>query len=208
MLAKELLREYDGRPVGDGPDFVTRYFACCANIGLGAALARRANSGIRGVMGDVAGTFISLLLTLLTYRPQDFTMCCDGFEEKVKRVHNISLGKTYHIASGIKVNNELECGDDRFYSLLVQNMKLRHLSDIIQRVYSGRKLASDHITTLRYLKTIDIYGNSCCPEVEFDGDPAGFLPCSISMAADKLELLCRGMPEQVGHQVIQENVLR
>ncbi|MFC1733448.1 diacylglycerol/lipid kinase family protein, partial [candidate division KSB1 bacterium] len=30
----------------------TRFFACCANVGLGAELARRANSGMRKYFGD------------------------------------------------------------------------------------------------------------------------------------------------------------
>ena len=50
----------------------TMYFACCANIGLGATLARKANSGIRKYLGDTLGTFISLLRTLASYKPNDF----------------------------------------------------------------------------------------------------------------------------------------
>jgi len=28
-------------------------------------------------------------------------------------------------------------------------------------------------------------------QVEFDGDPAGFLPCSIEIAEERLDLVCR-----------------
>ena len=28
--------------------------------------------------------------------------------------------------------------------------------------------------------------------VEFDGDPAGYLPCTITIAPDRLPLICRG----------------
>jgi len=44
-----------------------RYFVCCANIGLGALLARQANSGIRRKLGDFLGTLLSLIGLFIQY---------------------------------------------------------------------------------------------------------------------------------------------
>lgn len=197
ICAQACLKEFDGKRVSDVLEirsglrekFITRYFACCVNVGLGADLARRANSGVRGIWGDKFGTFIALVRTLISYHPEDFMVCFDGKTEQVTGVHNISIGKTFYIASGIKVQHELENGDNRLYRMTVQNIKLRALPSIIRKVYSGRRFINNEMISLDYLKTIEMFGNSRKPEVEFDGDPAGFLPCRISMAQDNLELM-------------------
>ncbi|MEL7564118.1 MAG: diacylglycerol kinase family protein [Dehalobacterium sp.] len=193
VYAEDCLEELDGKPVCDEPEsgarFITRYFACCANIGIGAALARKANSGIRGVLGDKLGTFMALVRTLISYRSVDYLICADGKRERVSKVHNISVGKTFHIASGIKVQHQLENGDHRLYRFTVQNIKLRALPGIINKIYSGKRVVNNEMMSLDYLKMIEVLGNKRNPELEFDGDPAGYLPCRISMADDDLELI-------------------
>jgi diacylglycerol kinase family enzyme len=190
VLARSFSKDYERKPVGYGQTFNTRYFACCANIGLGAALARRANSGVRGIVGDYAGTFIALLKTLFCYRPCDFQVIVDGKHERLQRVHNISIGRTFYIASGIKVKNDIKQNDGRFYRLTVKNMGLCNCLSTIYKVYSGKQIKDDGILALDYIKKIEILGNNNNPEVEFDGDPGGFLPCSIEIADSSLELIC------------------
>jgi diacylglycerol kinase family enzyme len=202
ILAKAPLKEFDGKSVHEmylkenGLDglskleaFKTCYFACCVNIGLGADLARRANSGIRGILGDRIGTFLALLRTLTSYKPENFMICSDGKREVLRNVHNISIGRTFYIASGIKVRHDLKDEDRRFYRMTVQDIKVRDLPGIIKRIYSGTEIINNNKISLDYSEVIDVFGNSRRPEVEFDGDPAGFLPCRISMAHDALELI-------------------
>lgn len=189
-LAKKFMPQYNGKGVEYGDQFDVRYFACCANIGLGAALARTANSGIRGVLGDYLGTFTALLKTLFRYSPSDFYGIVDGERETLKKVHNISIGRTYYIASGIKVKHDLKENYGVFYRLTVKNMNLWNCLKIIKRVYSGKIIKNDNVTTLDYIRKIEILGNNINPEVEFDGDPGGFLPCSIEMAEEGLNLIC------------------
>ncbi len=189
-LASSIMKEYDARPVNSDPIFKTRYFACCANAGLGAELARRANSGIRGVIGDRLGTFVALLKTLFSYTPVDFMVKVDGEIQRIEKVYNISIGRTYHIASGIKVKNRLSPEDNTFYKLVAKDMALADLPRVIKKVYSGKHIHNDKNLSLDYCRTFEILGNSNCPEVEFDGDPAGFLPCRIETAAECLELIC------------------
>ncbi|MCK4667639.1 diacylglycerol kinase, partial [Candidatus Dependentiae bacterium] len=82
-------------------ELITRYFACCANIGLGATLADFANRGIRRVLGDLLGTLFSLFRTLIIYKPVDLEIISDDKSQIISRVFNISIGLTYYIASGI-----------------------------------------------------------------------------------------------------------
>ena len=149
-----------------------KYFACCANIGLGAELARRANGGIRKIFGDTAGTFLALVKTLCLYKP--INVALNG--QECNHVYNISVGKTYYVASGLKIKNNLTSGDDRFYILKIQGK----LFSYMKKLYGGAELELD------YESRITVTGSG---EVEFDGDEGGRLPCVIT-PAECLEVLC------------------
>jgi diacylglycerol kinase family enzyme len=157
------------RPIAIGrityADGRLRHFSCCANIGIGAELARAANSGIRGKIGDKAGTFVALLSLLRHYRPVDLTINGRAYEG----VYNLSVGKTRHVASGLKITHTLAPEDPRFYVLCVQNRILSHLT----RLYTGAALP------LEYMEHIEIAGNA---EVEYDGDADGRLPVTLAAA--------------------------
>jgi len=149
-----------------------KYFACCANIGLGATLSRYANSGIRKIFGDTVGTFLSLLKTLVVFKP--ISIKVNGLV--VNHVYNLSIGKTLYIASGLKIKNILKNKDLRFYILTAQ----RKIGRLMLSMYLGKNLE------LTYATEIFIEGTG---EVEFDGDEGGTLPCRIN-SASYLELIC------------------
>lgn len=164
----------------------TMYFACCANIGLGAALARSANSGIRAYIGDFLGTLTSFIKIILNYRGTDYEALINGREEKLKNMINISAGITKYIASGINIYRDEAVPADQFYILKVPEVKLLNIPKLIKLIYSGRQFSNSPVISMEYARRVEISGNLIHPEVEFDGDPAGFLPCTIEMAKDKL----------------------
>ncbi|MHB9005005.1 MAG: diacylglycerol/lipid kinase family protein [Coriobacteriia bacterium] len=166
------------------------YFACCANIGLGASVARNANSGIRNYLGDFAGTFVSLIKTLFKYQPGNFSISFDDQKQVIENVYNIAVGKTTFIASGIKVKHQLTPGDSRFYTLLIKDIGFADWVGVIRKIYSGKRFANNNTMSLQYASSIEVYGNKKNPELEFDGDPRGFLPCVIETAKDQLDLIC------------------
>jgi diacylglycerol kinase family enzyme len=191
-FAKYFRDDLDRKPIEACPDSETRYFGCCANIGLGAYLAGYANGGIRNIIGDGAGTFLSLMRTLIFYRAGSFTVCHDGRMETIENMYNMSVGKTFHIASGIKINHDLEHGDKRFYNLIIRNMKPWRLANLLKTAYGSKKIVNNSIASLQYSEVVEIYGNSKNPRLEFDGDAAGFLPCRIETAKDMLDLIVDG----------------
>lgn len=168
-------------------DTETRYFACCANIGLGAEVATGANR-IRKYLGDVPGTLVSLLRSLVLYKPVEITLDLDGTGVRLLKVANISVGRTKYIASGIKMPAGIPDLDDRFYILTAMNVTLRKLPSLLKQAYSG-PAGSSEILRLDHGRKIGITSEATSVEVEFDGDPAGYLPCAIEMAKDPLELL-------------------
>jgi diacylglycerol kinase family enzyme len=189
ILAAKMNPEYSGKPVISGSDLITRYFSCCANIGLGATVARYANSGVRKLVGDNLGTFSALIKAFMSFRPAELSISINGQEERLSRLFNLSIGKTFNIASGIKVKNRLVEGDDSFYALIVRNVGWTKVPYCLKSIYSGQEIPNSETVCLKYAKHIEIYDHNSASEVEFDGDPQGFLPCRIEMAKDKLELM-------------------
>jgi diacylglycerol kinase family enzyme len=187
---KKNLPEFHDRGISEVKETIVKYFGCCANVGLGASLARHANSGIRKFAGDKPGTFLSLIKLLFTYRANSSIRVMDGKTSPIDKMYNTSVGRTYHIASGIKVMNDLTDNDDRFYCLTVMGLKPGNIPDLLRQVYSGKPIRNSSYLTLEYCRSIEFHGNYQNPEVELDGDPAGYLPCKIETAIDPLELVC------------------
>lgn len=168
---------------------MTGCFACCANFGLGAMVARNANSGIRNFFGDSLGTFFSILKSLLIYKASDLKMICDGNEKVIEKNFNTFIGKTSFIASGMKVNHQLSVDDNRFYLLSLKKINLRNVLPALRAIYSEKPICNKDYISFDYAESIEILNDNINNEIEFDGDPQGFLPCKISVAKDKLELI-------------------
>lgn len=182
-------KSLDSQPIVDSDRMKVSYFACCANFGIGPLLADKANSGVRNILGDFLGTFSSLISILCSYQANSFMVKKEGQIDKIERVHSISVGRTFYIASGIKVNHALVPGDRRFYILTVQNLTLRNWPGVLRTIYSGKQIINNQVLSLDYGKSIEVYGNNAHPEIEFDGDRVGFLPCQIEVAEDSLDII-------------------
>ncbi|MCF8371386.1 MAG: hypothetical protein K9H64_07175 [Bacteroidales bacterium] len=167
----------------------TTYFACCANIGLGASVARKANGGIRKYLGDTLGTFIALLSSVFAYKASDFQVMVDGKKQRLEKLYNMSVGRTTFIASGIKVSNDINLSEKGFYFLVVKKLSIFNLPSIIKKIYSGKPFKNSEVISLDYCQDLQVLHNSVNPEVELDGDPVGYLPCRIESSGDVLDLI-------------------
>ncbi len=167
----------------------TRYFACCASFGLGAQVARYSNSGIRKYLGDSLGTFVSIVISLLRYHPENLIIQGEGNLISIENNFNTFIGKTTFIASGIKINHTLSVDDDRLYMLSLSQVNISNIIPALIAIYSGKAIKNKKYITLSYYKSIEIKAGHNNNEIEFDGDPQGFLPCRISVAQDRLELI-------------------
>jgi diacylglycerol kinase family enzyme len=190
-LAKTFDPAFDEKPVSDNAIFHTGYFACCANVGLGAAVARYANNGIRKWLGDTPGTLISIVRSLARFERSSFSIIRDGKAQTIDKLVNLAVGRTFYIASGIKVRSELKGNDQRLYCLAVRDLRAVDVVPCLMSLYGGKAIQNKRYAQLDYCTSIDVLGNNRCPEVEYDGDPQGFLPCHIETAADQLQLIGR-----------------
>lgn len=167
----------------------TSYFVCCANIGLGASLARNANAGIRKYFGDFAGTFVSLIKTLIQFKTSDINILSDNNATKLYDSLNISIGITKYIASGIKVITA-QNKPDEFYIIKMRKAPLLRMIEVIYRIYTGNIDHNGNHLNIDYCRNIELSCNDSDIEVEFDGDPHGLMPCRVEFAKDKLNLIC------------------
>ena len=104
-------------------------------------------------------------------------------------VTNLSVGITNFIASGIKVHRDEKIGNGNFYILKTGSVRLTNIHKLFKGIYSGKEFVNTPLLSIEYARRIEIYKNKIHPDVEFDGDPAGYLPCSIEMAKDKLPII-------------------
>lgn len=177
--------------LNDNQNKEVRYFGCCANIGLGASVARRANNGIRKYLGDFMGTLFSLFITIVKYRANNFYIIKDGVKTTITKLYNLSIGRTKYIASGIKVHNSIGLKERKFYCLVARNFTILNLPGILIKAYSGKKIKNTKLFYLDYITQIEVKGNFKNPEIELDGDPIGYLPCKIELANDYLVLITK-----------------
>ncbi|HBW38503.1 hypothetical protein [Desulfosporosinus sp. BICA1-9] len=87
------------------------------------------------------------------------------------------------------MKNELTLRDPRFYTLTIKNIGLANWVGVIRSLYSGKGFANNNTRSLEYTQQIKVYGSSRNNELEFDGDPKGFLPCVIEPAQDPLDVI-------------------
>jgi diacylglycerol kinase (ATP) len=174
-------------PDQDTGKSVSRLFACCANIGLGAGIARQSNR-TRKYTGDFLGTLMALISQVAFHGPQPVGAVIDGEPKEWKKMLNLSAGRTRFIASGIRVPEGLADDDDRFYLLLAAGIGLSSIPRMLYHAYTGKP---DPAGVLRfsYFREAALFAPGREVGVECDGDPVGFLPCSISLAADPLDLI-------------------
>lgn len=165
-------------------------FACCANIGLGAALATRANSGIRKRIGDTMGTFVSLLQVLRRHEPGNIRLLVDGEEIEWTNVYNISVGLTEFIASGIRVVERQPREPGQFYLLTLRDLNARNLLPVLRKIYSGQPFVNSDSLSLRACTHLSVQRQWREVAVEHDGDPCGELPCTIAQTREGLDLIC------------------
>ncbi|MBP7275383.1 MAG: hypothetical protein KBA51_04185 [Kiritimatiellae bacterium] len=165
---------------------VTAHFACGANIGLGAAIARRANR-LRRVAGDIPGTGLAAIAALLRVPAANLTVETDGAVLDLPRCANLSILKNPHMASGLRLDIGRE-PDDGLLSLVAVTGKSRiGLLQMLPAFYTGRAARRPDVRVCACRRAI-VRGPATA-EVEFDGDPRGFLPAEIEILPRALNLL-------------------
>jgi len=164
------------------------WFLCSVNLGIGAAVAEGSNSGLRKYFGDFLGTLLSLVYAVLSFSPVDFECVADGAPLSLARVLNITVGKNPFIASGLKVTTPIAADDGKMYLFAVKGFSLLGFFLNVAQMYKGTFQAHPN-NLFRFVHTVSCPYNPRAPRVEFDGDPRGTLPCTITLRPLGLRLV-------------------
>ena len=169
-----------------GNSCVTKYFASSCNIGLGADVARFANKH-RKIFGDITGTFLGLIRAVTFHRPHDLQLNLDGQTHSLKHCNHLMIIKNPHIASGLRLKLNSKNNDGKAYIFAICGRSKIGLLKLLPGIYSGNIISSKNIF-LRTFKQIEV-SNQEMIEIEFDGDPQGFLPVNAKILPQHMELI-------------------
>lgn len=165
---------------------VISHFGCGSNIGLGASIARTSNS-LRKYTGDTFGTGIALFRSITTMKPVDLDLEIDGKHLQLAGVNNLSILKNPNIASGIKLNLDLRPRDGQLAVFAVCGKSRLSILNVLPGFYNGTAVDRKDVFSCRCSKvTVSCREKT---EIEFDGDPRGFLPARIEILPEALNLI-------------------
>lgn len=166
----------------------TRFFLCSVNLGIGARVADGSNSGLRKYFGDFVGTLLSIIKSIWQFSPADLHCIIDGKEMVFKKTINMTIGKNPYVASGFKVGVDIGHSDGKSYLFSINNFNFIELLKNLPRVYDGTFYRHKK-NTLLYFEKFYCQESDAAPEVEYDGDPQGFLPAEICLMKNRLRLI-------------------
>ena len=102
-------------------------------------------------------------------------------------MNNLSILKNPYIASGLRLNADLKADDGKLMLAAVYGKGRASLCALLPGFYSGRAAASDAVL-MRPCSGVNVRSSGPA-EIEFDGDPRGFLPAEIRIIPRVLDLI-------------------
>ncbi len=165
---------------------VTAHFGCSCNIGMGASVARYANMW-RRYLGDILGTGAGVIRTIATNARLDTELEIDDVPQQLSAVNHLTVAKNPYIASGLKVDVDLKPDDGKLVLIGIHGKSRLGILAMVPSFYSG-SVANVRGVILTEAHTVCIRAKGA-QEIEFDGDPRGYLPAQITLLPKALSLI-------------------
>ncbi len=165
---------------------VTAHFGCSCNIGMGASVARYANKW-RRYLGDILGTGAAVIRTIATNARQDIELEIDGVHQQLHAVNHLTIAKNLYIASGLKVDVDLKPDDGKLVLIGIHGKSRLGILGMVPSFYSGSVTNAKGVI-LTEARSVCIRAKGT-QEIEFDGDPRGYLPVQITLIPKALNLV-------------------
>ncbi|MCD4658378.1 MAG: hypothetical protein K8S87_12655 [Planctomycetes bacterium] len=166
---------------------INKYFACSSNIGLGADIARFANKW-RKLYGDTMGTGLGVFKSIIQHNTFSSTVIINNQEYNFNNTNHIFIIKNPFIASGLKLNLNINPDDGNLYVMILHGLSRFKLILMLKNFYTGKIKENNNI----FIKTCTSVAVKTPnkKEIEFDGDPKGFTDISVKIVPRKLSLIC------------------
>lgn len=165
---------------------LTAHFGCSCNIGMGASIARFANKW-RRYLGDSAGTGAGVLSTIARNARVDLNLEIDGATQSLTAVNNLTIAKNPYIASGLKLQLDLRPDDGKLAVVGMHGKGRLGILGLLPGFYSGAVTAAKGVFATECSSVMITSENP--QEIEFDGDPRGYLPVRIEILPKALNLI-------------------
>lgn len=165
------------------------HFGSSCNIGMGAAVARYSNRW-RRFTGDTVGTAASVVRALAVNARVDLDLNIDGQTHRLEQTNNLTIAKNPYLASGLKLALDVQPDDGRLWLVGVHGKGRLGMCGLVPKFYSGTVTHAPSIF-LQPCSSVTVR-SSQRQEIEFDGDPRGFLPARIEIVPEGLNLICPG----------------
>jgi len=162
------------------------YFICSCNIGLGAEVARKANY-LRKFFGDKCGTGLASIWSIINSSKIELKVKTNILKATLSQVNNLSVIINPYLASGLKLNISKTPTDGKLILFALQKRNCFSLLKDLEKFYTGTIINAQNVF-LADCQKLEVT-TSANQEVEFDGDPYGFLPLTIELQSKKLKLL-------------------
>lgn len=162
------------------------YFTCSCNIGMGAEVARGANK-LRRFIGDFGGTGVASIKAIICSKKIDLNINYDDYSVQLRGVNNFSAIINPFLASGMRLNLAKKSDDGKVALFAIKNRNTFSLIYDLPKFYSG-SITSANDTFKADCNRLHISSDSN-HEIEFDGDPRGYLPVQIEILPKKLNLI-------------------
>ncbi|MCE5197982.1 MAG: diacylglycerol kinase family protein [Armatimonadota bacterium] len=162
------------------------HFGCSCNVGMGASVARFANKW-RKYLGDIPGTGLGVVSAIAQNDRLDVSVEIDGNSFGLAEVNNLTIAKNPYIASGLRLQLDLGPDDGKLAIVGIHGKGRAGILRMLPKFYSG-SVAIDRGVFVRECSSVVVSSREP-REIEFDGDPRGYLPVRIEILPKALNLI-------------------
>lgn len=163
------------------------FFASSCNIGLGAATAAFANKW-RRYFGDLAGTGLGLIKAIAFQKVFESEIVIDGHHYSFEKTNHIIVLKNQYIASSLRLNLDCRPDDGLLRIIVIHGYSRLRLLGLMRAMYNGTLLKRKNIFA-ESGRRVEIRTRPI-QSLEFDGDPQGCTPATITIHPRALFIIC------------------
>ena len=166
---------------------ITRYFINIADVGFGAHVVQKTNSG-NSLFGANYTYIKAILSTFLSYKPKLLSLNIDDQAEQKQRALSIVFANGKYFGSGLGIAPHAQLADGKLAITHIGNVSMFDFLFYLGALKKGKKLSHPEAKYLKATK-ITIRSEDKHAAVEADGEFIGYLPVTAEVIPAKILFL-------------------
>ena len=166
---------------------ITRYFINIADVGFGAHVVHKTNSG-NSIFGANFTYTKAILSTFLTYKPKQLTVKFDDQPEQTSNTLSLIFANGKYFASGLGIAPHAKLSDGKLAITQVGDVSMFDFLFYLGALKKGKKISHPEA---KYFKAarIEVSSDDKDGAVEADGEFIGYLPLEVDAIPAKISFL-------------------